>query len=160
MSKSQSIEEMTKIILMCVYAKLLQSCLTLCNSMDYNLLGSSVHGILQARILEWVAMPASRGSSQLRDWILISHVFCTGRQVLYHYHHLESFYMELPWRKANRASDQNPYVYTWVQGLLQGRAWNHKSLGRHVSQALISTIKTWGRGKEYSTPPSLTLKST
>ena len=38
-----------------------QSCLTLCNPMDCSLPGSSVHGILQARILEWVAMPSSRG---------------------------------------------------------------------------------------------------
>ena len=38
-------------------AKSLQSCPTLCNPMDYSLSGSSVHGILQARILEWVAMP-------------------------------------------------------------------------------------------------------
>ena len=38
--------------------------------------GSSVHGILQARILEWVAMPFSRGSSQLRDWNHFSYVSC------------------------------------------------------------------------------------
>ena len=44
-----------------------QSCLTLCDSMDCSLPGSSVHGILQARILEWVAMPFSRGSSQPKD---------------------------------------------------------------------------------------------
>ena len=50
---------------MCMRAQLLQSCLTLENPMDYNQPGSSVHGILQARILEWVAMPSSRGSSQL-----------------------------------------------------------------------------------------------
>ena len=43
-----------------------QSCLTLCNPMDCSALGSSVHGILQARILEWVAMPSSRGSSNPR----------------------------------------------------------------------------------------------
>jgi len=48
-------------------AELLQSCPTLCNSMDCNLPGSSVRGILQARILEWVARPSSRGSSQPRD---------------------------------------------------------------------------------------------
>ena len=48
-------------------AKLLQSCLTLSNPMDYSPPGSSVHGILQARILEWVAKPFSRGSSQPRD---------------------------------------------------------------------------------------------
>ena len=44
-----------------------QSCLTLCNSMDSTPPGSSVHGILQIRILGWVAMPASRGSSRPRD---------------------------------------------------------------------------------------------
>ena len=47
----------------CVHAQLLQLCLTLCNPMDLSLPGSSVHGISQARILEWVAMPSSRGSA-------------------------------------------------------------------------------------------------
>ena len=46
---------------------LAQSCLTLCDPMDSSPQGSSVHGILQARILEWVAIPFSRGSSQPRD---------------------------------------------------------------------------------------------
>ena len=46
--------------------KLLQSCLTLCDPMDCSLPVSSVHRILQARILEWFAMPSSRGSSCLR----------------------------------------------------------------------------------------------
>ena len=49
-----------------------QSCPTLCDSMDCSLPSSSVHGILQARILEWVAISSSRGSSQLRDWTRIS----------------------------------------------------------------------------------------
>ena len=44
-----------------------QSCLTLCNPMDCRPPGSSVHRILQARIVEWVAMPSSRVSSQPRD---------------------------------------------------------------------------------------------
>ena len=56
----------------CVCAKSLQLCLTLCDPMDCSLPGSSVHGILQARLLEWVAMPASRGSSQPRDRTCIS----------------------------------------------------------------------------------------
>ena len=43
-----------------VCAKSLQSCLTLCDPINYSLPGSSVHGILQSRILEWVAMPSSR----------------------------------------------------------------------------------------------------
>ena len=50
-----------------VRALLAQSCLTLCNPVDRSPPGSSVHGILQARILEWVAMPFSRESSQHRD---------------------------------------------------------------------------------------------
>ena len=48
---------------MYVRPKSLQLCLTLCNAMNCNLPGSSVHGVLQARILEQAAMPSSRGSS-------------------------------------------------------------------------------------------------
>ena len=48
----------------CLVTKL---CLTLCDPMDCSLLGSSAHGISQARILEWVAISFSRGSSQPRD---------------------------------------------------------------------------------------------
>ena len=46
-----------------------QSCPTLCDPMDY-----TVHGILQTRILEWVAFPFSRGSSQPRDWTQVSSI--------------------------------------------------------------------------------------
>ena len=49
--------------------KVAQSCLTLFDPMDY-----TVHGILQARILEWVAFPFSRGSSQPRDWTQVSRI--------------------------------------------------------------------------------------
>ena len=52
---------------MCMHAKSLQSCPTLCNSMDCCPLGSSVQRILQARVLEWVNMPFSRESSWPRD---------------------------------------------------------------------------------------------
>ena len=68
-----------------VHAKsLTQSCSTLCNVMDCSLPGSSVHGILQAKTLEWTAMPSSRGSSQLRGQTCISHFSCIGMWVLYH----------------------------------------------------------------------------
>ena len=60
----------------CVPAKSLRSCLTLGDPMDRIPPGSSVSGILQARLLEWVAMPSSRGSSQLRDQ---THISCTGK---------------------------------------------------------------------------------
>ena len=55
-----------------------QLCLTLCDPVDCSPPGSSVPGILQARILEWVAIPFSRGSSRPRDR---THVFCIGRQI-------------------------------------------------------------------------------
>ena len=62
-----------------------KSLLTLCNLMDCSLPGSSVHGILPARILAWIAMPSSRGSSPPRDLTQISYVSCTGRLGLYHW---------------------------------------------------------------------------
>ena len=57
-----------------------KSCLTLCNSMDCSPPGTSVHGILQAGILEWVAISFSRGSSQPREQTWASSVSCIGRQ--------------------------------------------------------------------------------
>ena len=54
-----------------MHAKSLQSCLTLCDPTDCSPPGSSVPGILQARILEWVARPFPRGSSQSSDWTRI-----------------------------------------------------------------------------------------
>ena len=58
-----------------------KSWLTLCNPVDCRLPCSSVHGVSQARILEWVASSLSRGSSWSRDW---THVFCIGRRIPYH----------------------------------------------------------------------------
>ena len=52
---------------------------TLCDSMDCCMPGSLVHGILQKRILEWVAMPSSRGSSRPRAQTQVSYVSCIGR---------------------------------------------------------------------------------
>ena len=60
-------------ICVCAHAKSLQSCPTLYDSMVYSPLGSSVHGILQTRLLEWVAMPSFRGSFWSRDQAHISY---------------------------------------------------------------------------------------
>ena len=80
-----------------VHAKLLQSCLSLCDSMACSQPGSSVQGILQARILEWVAISFSRGSSQLRDR---TQVFCIeGR-----------FFTIWATREASQKGGQRPYV--------------------------------------------------
>ena len=64
-----------------VCAKLLQSCLTLCDPMDCSLPGSSVHGILQARILKWVAVPFSRVCSSIQFDHTQVHVTSTTRRL-------------------------------------------------------------------------------
>ena len=58
-----------------------QLCPTVCNPTDFSTPGSSVHGTSQARILEWVAISFSRGSSWTRERTSVS---CVGRQILYH----------------------------------------------------------------------------
>ena len=83
----------------CLCAKSLQSCPTLCNPMDYSPPGAFVQGILQAGILEWVAMPSFRGSSQPRDWTCISYVSCVGRWVLHYLHHLDN--SKLKWKSLS-----------------------------------------------------------
>ena len=72
----------------CVHAQLL-SHIQLCNSIRYSLRDSSVHGIIQVRILEWVAIFSSTGSSQSRDQIPVPCVSCIGSDSL-PLSHLES----------------------------------------------------------------------
>ena len=69
-------------VFMCC-TELLQSCPALCDPIDCSLPGSSVHGILQAKILEWVAVPFSRGSSAPRDEIGVSYISCVGCWVFF-----------------------------------------------------------------------------
>ena len=65
------------------FSSVAQSCPALGDPRDCSLPGSSVHGILQARILEWVAMLSSRGSSWFRDQTHVSCTSCIGKQILY-----------------------------------------------------------------------------
>ena len=69
---------------MCIAVLPAQLCWTLCDPVDCSPPGSSVHGIFQARILEWAAISSSKESSPPRDWTQVSCVSCIGRQVLYH----------------------------------------------------------------------------
>ena len=87
----------------CMRAKSLQMC-NLIQSTSPR--GSSVHGFLQARILEWVAMPSSRGSSWPRDRTCISYVFCIGRRAVYPQRHLGS-----PWCPV---ADDYPKCRAWA----------------------------------------------
>ena len=73
-----------------LYVLIIQSCLTLCDPMDCSPPGSSVHGIFQATILEWVALPSSRGSSRPSNQASLSYVSCIVRWAFYHQGHLGS----------------------------------------------------------------------
>ena len=66
------------------FCKSIQSCPTLCDPMGHSPTVSSVHRILQTRILKWVAMSSSRGSSQPRDGTCVSFVSWIGRGIIYH----------------------------------------------------------------------------
>ena len=68
-------------VFVCVHAKSLQSCLTLW-FMDYSSPGSSVHGILQSKKLEWISIPSSMGSDQPRNSTCTSYISC--RKDLYY----------------------------------------------------------------------------
>ena len=68
----------------CFSTKSLQSCPTLCDHKDYSLKVSSLHGVFQGRILEWVAISFSRGSSRPRDRTCVCHVSCVDKHVLHH----------------------------------------------------------------------------
>ena len=80
-------------ITLSMHVKSFQLCPTLCDPMDCSLPGSHVHWILQARILEWVAMLSFRGPSWPRVWTLVSFVFSIVQRVLYLYEFLNFGYL-------------------------------------------------------------------
>ena len=98
-------------------AKLLQSCPTLSDPMYCSPPGSSVHGVLQARMLEWGAVPSSRGSSRPRDRARVSHIVCTGRQAL----SCISFQKLDPDRKDNKQFEQSTQHLLKPAGELNGQ---------------------------------------
>ena len=99
------------IITTCAWA-VAQLCLTFCNAMDCSLPGSSVHGISQARKLEWVAISFSRGSSRPRNQTLISCVSCASRQIFLPPLHLGSWL--LPWvYVVCKQSLVNDFIHLW-----------------------------------------------
>ena len=79
-----------KVKFVCSSVLVTRLCLTLCDSVDCSPPGSSVHGILQARILEWVAIPSSRGSSQFWDQTRRQNLHCW--QILYCLSHQGNLY--------------------------------------------------------------------
>ena len=85
----------------CVHALSLRSCPTLCDPVDGSPPGSSARGILQAGMLEWVAMPSSRGSSRARDQTCVFCVACIAGRFFIHWATWEAHRRltptELPW---------------------------------------------------------------
>ena len=81
----------------CMCAKSLQSCLTLCDPADCSLSGTSVHGILQARILKWVVISLSRGSSWPRNQSNPCFLNCLSLPVAYSFLNMCLFHFH-PWR--------------------------------------------------------------
>ena len=112
----------------CMHA---QSCLTLCDPMDCSPPGSSVHRISQARILEWVIISCSRGSSWPKDWTQVSRVSCTGRCVA-GWDHIKSLAHEwriwlLAWDSLDLRAPFFCHYYQWCSNLwflhLSGLEW-------------------------------------
>ena len=91
------------------YISVTQSCLTLCNTMDCSPPGSSVHGISQARIWEWIANSFSRGSSLTRDWTCISCAFCIAGWFFTHWATEKSIYASI-----HTHTHTHTYVYIYM----------------------------------------------
>ena len=129
-------------------------CPTLCDPMDSSPPGSSVHGIFQARILEWVAMSSSRGSSRPRDGthVSVSCGPCTGKRSLYHcttwvlrgfkskfcYSYVEDLgkifpqHQHLPLSNGGQSNISNRELLCWAKELMPGK--NHSTVtGRNES---------------------------
>ena len=82
-------------VCLCVLSYL--SWIQFCDPMGCSPPGSSVYGILQAKILEWVAMSSCRRSSWPRDQTHISYIFCIGRHIIYHWSHLGNPHVTFSW---------------------------------------------------------------
>ena len=112
----------------CMHAKSLQSCPILCDPVDHSLPGSSFRGILQARILKWVAVPSSRGSSWPQDPItsLLSPAWQAG-----------SLPLGSPRNPSSMDLSQNILLFVWlILGLYFGLAFCFLPQGPFVVQAL------------------------
>ena len=119
----------------CVHAKWLQSCLTLCKPMDCSLPGSSVHGILQARILEWVVMPSSRGSSRPRDQSYVCKQLPVAMAKSVTHAHTGSPSFPAP-HSSSLASLSKPNACTWT--LASSSAFRHRLRPQGQGRGLLS----------------------
>ena len=96
-----------------------QSCPALCNPIDCSPPGSSVHRIFQSRILEWVVMASSRGSSRPRDRTHVSCISCISRWVLYHWATQEAQDWHVPMTVLTMDNKQGPGIPDHLTYLLR-----------------------------------------
>ena len=132
-----------------MHAKLLQSCPTLCNPMDRSPSGSSVHGNLQARMLEWVVISSFRGSSNPRIDPTFR-VSCIGRQAYYHWSHLgspSSSNSKCQIHSLHLVKPFHPICVTGNAALAGGKLANSSNtLGMHSSVLGVTEGRTSGQG--------------
>ena len=158
----------------CVHAKLLQLCPTLCNPRDCSLPGSSIHGILQARTLDWVTMPSSRGSSWSRDRTCVS---CIGGRCFNLWATREAHQSKTqfspepvpPFRKLpqafyshlSEARENENYIHrkltkllTWITALSNSmKLWTKPCRASQEGQVMVeSSDKTWSAGEGNGKP--------
>ena len=123
------LKEVVRIV--CMPAQWLQWCLTLCNPMDCSPPGFSVHRILQARVLEWVVIPSSRGSSQSRD-LSVSPAWQADSYLLLslspgHVHiYLVRPQIPMPDKAQSRADDQLLIPSQWIYRSKEARMCHPK----------------------------------
>ena len=115
------------------------SCVWLCDPVDCSLLGCSAHGILQARILEWVAISSSRGSYPPRDW---THISCIGKQILNH------------WASWGAPSIMDPVYILWRANLTSA-FWFQKVSKSHLPALPSSSPCFPITGPRAAVPPSV-----
>ena len=117
----------------CLYlcAKLLQLCSTFCDPLDYSSPVSSVHGILQARILEWVAVPSTKGSFQPKDWTHISYISCIGRLVLYQ--------LLPPWEVQWKSCTYVKHIYSF--NINESKEWDGRGfVDRYFNSSILGDV--------------------
>ena len=109
-----------------------RSLVSLCNSMGCSLPGSSVHGIFQARILEWVTVPFSRGSSQPRDQTQVSHI--AGR-----------FFTMWATREAHKhlTKEKKPLCNTKMVGKKTNKSLPTNALSYYLKIRMVVVLDRW-----------------
>ena len=144
-----------------------QSCLTLCNPMDYNWPSASVHEILQVRVRKWVAISSSRGSSQSRDWTHVSWVFCIGRQILYHWTAWEAWTQPLRGPKSHSPTDIKTHLFALIQQhhgqwhrlwVAKKSSWFRILAPTFANWCKHPCLVAWANLLQYSLPVSLSTK--